>query len=152
MFDAVNLPIRPGAAGTQSCRRPPSAVAVSSAVLAALIAVQPAQAQDSVRRPGADRAMVVQLAYVLGEAHALHRLCAGPADGLWYGRMQRLEAEEAADAASRRQLTDAFNAGFAARQAQFIACSRRSRQAEGVVAGRGEALARRLAGAADASP
>ena len=94
--------------------------------------------------------MVVQLAYSLGEAHALHRLCTGPGDATWYTRMQRLEAQEAADDAARAQLVASFNAGFAARQTQFVGCSRRSRATERAVAQRGAALAQRLA--ADPQP
>ena len=119
-----------------------------AAALAALLicaASSVAQGQEAYRRSGAERQVVVQLAYALGEAHALHRLCAGPADATWYARMQRLEAQEAVDDAAHRQLVDAFNAGFAARQAQFPTCSRRSRATERVVAEQGAALARRLA-------
>ena len=104
-----------------------------------------ATAQDASRRPGVERSTVVALAYTLGEAHALRRLCAGPADATWYGRMQRLIAEEAYDAASRRQLVDSFNAGFAASAEQHPACDRRSRMAEAAVAERGRALAEHLA-------
>ncbi len=110
------------------------------------------RAQEPSRRSGADRQVVVQLAYTLGEAHALHRLCAGSADATWYARMQRLEAQEAADDPARAQLVESFNAGFAARQAQFLACSRRSRATERGVAQRGAALAQRLAGRSDAQP
>ncbi len=129
---------------------PPKRVFRSSAVrvgLAALIlgAAHPVLAQEPPRRPGADRQVVVQLAYALGEAHALHRLCSGPGDATWYARMQRLESQEAADAAAQAQLVESFNAGFSARQAQFVACSRRSRATERAVAERGGALARRLA-------
>ena len=63
-----------------------------------------------------------------------------------------LEAEEAGDDSSRRQLVEAFNAGFAGRQGQFPACSRRSHAAERSVAERGAALARRLAGLESSSP
>ena len=112
----------------------------------------PATAQDGARRPGAERQVVVQLAYALGEAHALHRLCAGASDATWYARMQQLEAEETVDDSSRRQLVEAFNAGFAARQGQSDACSRRSRAAERAVAAHGAALARRLAGLQDETP
>ena len=111
-----------------------------------------AVAQEPPRRPGAERQVVVQLAYALGEAHALHRLCAGPADATWYTRMQRLEAQEAADEAARRQLVDSFNAGYAARQSQFVVCSRRSRATERLVAEHGAALAQRLAGQGDGQP
>ena len=95
---------------------------------------------------------MVQLAYSLGEAHALHRLCAGPGDATWYVRMQHLESEEAADDSARAQLVESFNAGFTARQGQFVSCSRRSRAAERAVAQRGAALARRLAGDPAAQP
>ena len=108
-------------------------------------------AQEPPRRLGADRQVVVQLAYTLGEAHALRRLCAGPSDATWYARMQRLESQEAADDAARAQLVESFNAGFAARQAQFVGCSRRSRGTERAVAQRGAVLAQRLA-ATDPQP
>ena len=121
-------------------------------VLLVLGSPMTADAQDALRRPGADRQVVVQLAYTLGEAHALHRLCTGPGDATWYARMQRLEAQEAADAAARAQLVESFNAGFAARQAQFVACGRRSRTTERAVAQRGAALARRLAASEDPQP
>ena len=66
--------------------------------------------------------------------------------------MQRLEAQEAPDESARAQLVESFNVGFAARQAQFVSCSRRSRAAERAVAQRGAALAQRLAEAADTQP
>ena len=120
----------------------------------ALLMLQGAAAawgQEPPRRSGVQREVVVQLAYALGEAHALHRLCAGPGDATWYARMERLEAQEASDDAGRHQLVDAFNAGFAARQAEALTCGRRSRAAEKAVAARGAGLARRLA-AAEADP
>ena len=113
--------------------------------LLALLLPAAALGQPAERRPGAERSVVVQLAYTLGEAHALHRVCAGPNDATWYSRMQRLEAEEATDDASRRQLIEAFNAGYAFRQSQFPVCSRRSRGAEQAVSAHGAALASRLA-------
>ncbi len=96
-------------------------------------------------RSPVERQVVVQLAYTLGEAHALRRLCAGPADALWYGRMERLEAQEASDEAFRSRLVESFNAGFASRTAQFPACGPASEVAERRVAARGGALAHRLA-------
>ena len=95
------------------------------------------RAQEPSRRSGADRQVVVQLAYTLGEAHALHRLCAGSADATWYARMQRLEAQEAAADPARAQLVEG---------------SRRARATERGVAQRGAALAQRLAGRSDAQP
>ena len=122
------------------------------ALAAALVHATVAAGEELGRRSGAERQVVVQLAYALGEAHALHRLCAGPSDAIWYGRMQRLEAQEGGDDAGRRQLVEAFNAGYAARDGEFPDCSRRSRTMERAVAERGAALARRLASAPSASP
>jgi uncharacterized protein (TIGR02301 family) len=111
----------------------------------ASVASGAAAAQDYPRRGGAERQVVVQLAYALGQAHALRRLCAGPADATWYGRMQRLVGQEAADEASRRQLVESFNAGYAAGQSEFPVCSRRSRAAERATAAHGRTLAEALA-------
>jgi uncharacterized protein (TIGR02301 family) len=113
---------------------------------AALLVLSASATAQPARRPGAERQAVVRLAYVLGEAHALHRLCAGPADATWYDRMQRLLSQEATDEVSRRQLVESFNAGFAARQSEFPACSPRSQAAEQAVAQQGRALASELAG------
>ena len=117
----------------------------AAVVLALAAGTTPVGAQDlAPQRSPAGRQTVVQLAYVLGEAHALHRLCAGAADATWYDRMERLEAQEASDEAFRHRLVDSFNAGFASRQAQFPACGRASETAERRVAAEGGALARRL--------
>ena len=117
-----------------------AALAMSLVVLAGATLAQPP------RRAGAERQTVVRLAYVLGEAHALRRLCAGPSDSTWYDRMQRLLSEEAVDDASRRQLVESFNAGFAVRQAEFPGCSPRAQAAEQTVAEQGRGLATALAG------
>ena len=118
---------------------------VLSTALPAL--AQPPSAAPPPRRPGDERQVVVRLAYVLGEAHALRRLCAGPADATWYGKMQHLLAQEASDEVSRRQLVESFNAGYAASQAEFTACGPRSEAAEHAVAEQGRGLALRLANA-----
>ncbi len=108
-------------------------------------------AQSMHRSPQAREALV-QLAYDLGEAHALHRLCAGPTDATWYGRMQQLQSQEAADEGFRRRLVESFNGGFAAGSSEFPACTPQSRAAERAVAARGAALARQLAADAPTTP
>ncbi|WP_158915440.1 TIGR02301 family protein [Caulobacter sp. S45] len=122
---------------------------LASACLLALTLATAASAQAPARRTGADRQSVVHLAYVLGEAHALRRLCAGPTDATWYGHMQRLLAEEATDEVSRRQLVESFNAGFAFSQAEFATCGPRSQAAEHAVAEQGRVLAQQLASGGD---
>jgi uncharacterized protein (TIGR02301 family) len=91
------------------------------------------------------RQRVIDLAYVLGEAHALHRVCAGSGDNTWRGRMARLLQVEAPDSAFRARLMTSFNAGFVARNAQFATCSDKSAMAERTVAERGRGLARGVA-------
>ena len=91
------------------------------------------------------RQQVVDLAYVLGEAHALHRLCAGADDNTWRGRMGRLLKAETPDAAYRQRLLESFNAGFVAEGAQFPKCTAKSADAEKTVAAQGRSLSRRLA-------
>jgi uncharacterized protein (TIGR02301 family) len=104
----------------------------------------PVAAQPMQRSPQA-RGALVQLAYDLGEAHALHRLCAGPDDATWYGRMQQLETREAADEGFRRRLVQSFNAGFAAGSSEFPACTPTSRAAPRAATLRSAALAQQLA-------
>jgi uncharacterized protein (TIGR02301 family) len=119
------------------------------AVLAAVCVVGAASsalAQGPIHRSPVERQTLVQLSYALGEAHALHRLCAGPDDATWYARMQRLEKQEGADDNFRRQLIESFNAGYAANAAQFTRCSLASQAAEREAAAHGAALARDLAG------
>ena len=88
---------------------------------------------------------VVDLAYVLGEAHALHRACTGPEDNTWRARMGRLLQVEAPDALYRQRLMDSFNAGFTARSAEFPACTTKAVEAEQAVAAKGRSLSRHLA-------
>lgn len=95
-------------------------------------------------RAPADRQTLGALAYSLGEAHALRRLCAGPRDATWYGRMQKLIAVEQADEGLHRRLVESFNAGFASRQAEFPACNPAVRTAERAAAVHGRALAQTL--------
>jgi uncharacterized protein (TIGR02301 family) len=91
------------------------------------------------------RQTLVDLAYVLGEAHALRQVCWGVADQAWRERMNRMMAVEHPDDALKRRLVDAFNAGFATRQAEHPACDAASDEAERATARRGQALAASLA-------
>jgi len=124
-----------------------------AAALGLMFAVAPSLsvAQTLHRSPQAREALV-QLAYDLGEAHALHRLCAGPTDATWYTRMQQLQAQEAADEGFRRRLVESFNAGFGAGSSEFPACTPQSRAAERAVAARGAALAQQLAADTPTTP
>ncbi len=111
-------------------------------VSAALSATGPALAQD---RGPTERQTLLDLAFTLGESHALRQVCEGGGDQYWRSRMVRLTEVEKADQAFDAQLRDKFNTGFAARQGQFVACDDASRQAEQQVARKGQALSAKLA-------
>jgi len=112
-------------------------------VFAALLsAATPALAQD---RTPAQRQTLVELAYVLGQSHALRQACMGPDDQYWRERMTRLVATESPDNAFDTRLRNAFNAGFAASQAEFPACGPDSRAEEAKAALHGKGLASTLA-------
>lgn len=102
----------------------------------------PVQAQE---RTPAQRQTLADIAYVLGESHALRQTCEGAYDQYWRDRMMGVTDTEAPDAALDRRLKEAFNSGFASRRAEFPECSRASRIAEAAAARRGQALAASLA-------
>ena len=120
-------------------KRPPLHVLLALAVLAG---AGSALAQD---RGPAERQTLLDLAYTLGESHALRQVCTGSDDQYWRSRMVRLTDVEKADQAFDAQLREKFNIGFAARQGEFPGCDDASRQAEQAVARKGQALGRKLA-------
>jgi uncharacterized protein (TIGR02301 family) len=103
--------------------------------------VSGALAQD---RGPVERQQLLDLAFTIGESHALRQVCDGADDQYWRSRMVRLTEVEKAHQAFDAQLRDRFNTGFAARQGQFPQCDDASRQAEQQVARKGQALAARL--------
>ena len=111
------------------------------ALLALILVAGPAVAQD---RPPAERAVLGDLAYALGESHALRQACTSVNDQYWRDRMLRLTQVEASDPSFDAVIRERFNTGYAAGQAQAPECSAQSRRAEAAAAGRGQALAQRL--------
>lgn len=89
------------------------------------------------------RQALADLAYALGQAHALRQVC-GSGDQGWRTRMSQMLELEASEIALRRRLSDAFNAGFMAEQVAYPTCGPETRAAERAVAQRGNALAQRL--------
>ena len=113
------------------------------AAIALLLAIAaPAVAQE---RSPTERQTIIELAYVLGESHALRQACAGEGDQFWRTRMVRLVETEAPDEGFEDRLKSAFNNGFAARQTEFPACSPEARRAEVAAVQRGQGLAGKLA-------
>lgn len=109
--------------------------------LTVLSGAGPVLAQD---RAPAERQSLLDLAFTLGESHALRQVCEGAGDQYWRSRMVRLTEVEKADQAFDAQLRERFNTGYAARQGQFTACDEASRQAEQQTARKGQALAAKL--------
>jgi uncharacterized protein (TIGR02301 family) len=118
-------------------------VKTSLALLAALGLAGAAFAAPPPRTPE-QRQTLVDLAFVLGQAHALHRVCAGKDDDTWRGRMQQVIAAEAPDAAFTSRLSNSFNAGFLSPDARAKDCAA-AEIAERRVAARGAAQSRKLA-------
>jgi uncharacterized protein (TIGR02301 family) len=105
----------------------------------ALAAATSALAQD---RTPAQRQTLTELAYTLGQSHALRQACQGSGDQYWRTRMSELLQTEAPDETFDRALREAFNTGYAAAQAQFSKCDASSQDEAVQVAHRGAALAR----------
>jgi len=95
-------------------------------------------------RPPPERQTLLDLAYTLGESHALRQVCGGEGDQFWRDRMVRMTDAEAADAAFDGRMKQAFNTGFATRQTEFPSCGPASRRAELASAAKGQALASQL--------
>ena len=121
----------------------PLAPALAALLLTAPLVVQASLAHAQEREP-AERQRLLDLAYALGQSHALRQACEGAGDQFWRARMVRLIDVEQSDATFTDQLRDRFNGGFAASQAGHPTCSPESRRAERQAAQRGRALAVKL--------
>ena len=112
--------------------------------LVALAFLAPTTAALAQDRDPVERQKLLDLAFTIGESHALRQVCQGAGDQYWRSRMVRLTEIEKADQAFDAQLRDKFNTGFAARQGEFPACDDASRRAEQAAARKGQALAAKL--------
>jgi uncharacterized protein (TIGR02301 family) len=123
-----------GSAAAQPATRAPAAASV-------------AETPKGPQRSPAQRETLADLAYVLGQAHALRTLCDGEGEQVWRARMARMVDLESPDDAFREQLYDAFNTGFLGAQAAHVRCDPRARAALVDNAVRGRDLSQTLAGA-----
>ncbi|WP_309646621.1 TIGR02301 family protein [Phenylobacterium sp.] len=114
---------------------------IFAALVIALLA-QPALAQE---RSADLHQTLAELAYVLGESHALRQACSGGGDQHWRNRMIRMVDAEQPDAVLDRQIKEGFNAGFIARRSEFPRCAPGVRRAQAAVAAHGRDLSTRLA-------
>lgn len=110
-------------------------------LLLSALAAAPVLAQE---RAADERQRLLDLAYALGESHALRQACEGEGDQYWRSRMVRLTEVEQADQAFDAQLRERFNTGFASRRSEFPTCDDASRKAELSIARKGQALSQKL--------
>jgi uncharacterized protein (TIGR02301 family) len=110
-------------------------------VLLSALVVSPVLAQE---RAADERQRLLDLAYTLGESHALRQACQGEGDQYWRSRMVRMTEVEQADQAFDAQMRERFNTGFASRRSEYPACDEASHNAEQATARKGQALARKL--------
>ncbi len=113
-----------------------------AAALAALVCHHTAMAQD---RPPVGRQSLVDLAYVLGQSHALRQVCESEADMYWRSRMEKLLDVEEPDQAFRARLFQSFATAFNGARAAFPNCSPAARQEASKSALRGRTLSDSLA-------
>ncbi len=112
-------------------------------IAACLFMAGPALALD---RSPAQREALTDLAYVLGQSHALRQACAGPDDQQWRDKMSVLLQAEAPDDSLNRRLRQSFNDGYASAQARFPSCGGESQAEAAAVAQKGRRLALGVAG------
>ena len=115
-----------------------------SLILAVAVIVLPLSASGQDRVPETRQALA-DLAYVLGQSHALRQACVDRDDQFWRDRMGRMLDVEAPDQALKRSLQGAFNTGFAAARLSYPRCGSGARAELARLAGRGKDLAGRLA-------
>lgn len=89
------------------------------------------------------RRTLLQLADVLGQAHALRLVCA-PDDQMWRARMRRLIEIETPDQAFEAELTVQFNNGFSRARKVYARCDASAVVALQRIAGEGKRLSRGL--------
>ncbi len=109
--------------------------------LSLILVAGPALAQE---RTPAERQTLGELAYALGESHALRQICTGLNNQYWRDRMLRLTQVEDGDASFDAAIRERFNTGYAAGQAEGPDCDPATLRAEAAAAARGQALAQKL--------
>jgi uncharacterized protein (TIGR02301 family) len=107
-----------------------------------MLASAGAYAQD---RAPSQRQILIDLAYVLGQSHALRQVCEGAGDQFWRDRMIKLIRTESPESAFDRRLKESFNTGYVAGQAAFPACGPDARREAERTAARGRVLTESLA-------
>lgn len=124
--------------------KPPLIAPIAALAVATASVLGPATIAGAQQRSPDQRQILVALAEVVGQSHALRQACR-PGDQFWRGRMQRLLDAERPSPDLETMLKEAFNAGFHRAQAQYPRCDESSRFALSDAAEQGRELADELA-------
>ena len=114
-------------------------------LLALLLLVHTASATAQVRSQDYIRDLV-ELAGILGGAHAIRVACNGRGDQYWRERMSGLLALEAPEQSPlRRSMVDAFNRTFSFESERRLVCDSEAGDGEAAYAAQGRIIADRIA-------
>jgi uncharacterized protein (TIGR02301 family) len=116
-------------------RLPRSLSSLTAALMLAAVSAMPASAQDGRYE------RLVELAAVLGEAHAIRTVCNGDNDQTWRNYMMSMIDLEAPTGPRKSSLTSAFNRGFRTQSGRTSSCTSDLVQVEAAIAARGRAIA-----------
>ena len=110
----------------------------------ATLAVSPAAAQtppDSRYTPTPPPVeFLIELADILGQAHAIRTVCNGEGDQTWRAYMMEMMSIEAPGGRRRSELTRAFNQGYRTQSRRTRSCTSDLAQIEAQLAARGRML------------
>lgn len=117
-----------------------AAAAISAALLfsSPAIAQEPPEARYEPTPPPLD--LLVDLADILGQAHAIRTTCNGEGDQTWRAYMMEMMSIEAPGGRRRSELTRAFNQGYRTQSRRARSCTSDLAQVEAELANRGRML------------
>ncbi len=122
----------------------------SSAITAPLVAAfvtglatAPAQAQEAApfQPTPPPLEFLVEMAEILGQAHAIRTACNGEGDQTWRAYMMEMMSIEAPSGNRRSELTRAFNQGYRSQSRRARSCTADLAETEAQLAERGRMLA-----------
>lgn len=113
------------------------------AVCVAVLAPAPAHAQEAARFQPTPPPIefLIEMADILGQAHAIRTACNGEGDQTWRAYMMEMMSIEAPSGSRRSELTRAFNQGYRSQSRRARSCTADLAATEAQLAERGRMLA-----------
>ena len=103
---------------------------LAAAIVALILAVMPALAQQGAQAPLAEGAppppyeeSLLRLAEILGAIHYLRPLCKSEEGNQWREQMEALLATEQPDDLRRARMVDRFNRGYESYKSVYLSCT-----------------------------